>query len=73
MLALIGTFKDEQPIVREIATWLVAGGMYEYVDDEGEAYMDSLRNEWPEATDDDITRGHNLAYAVAKTVKRGTN
>jgi hypothetical protein len=31
--------------------------------------MDALRMEWPEATEEEITFGHNLALAVAEVVK----
>ncbi len=33
------------------------------------AYMDALRRRWPEATNEEIARGVNLAVAVAETVK----
>jgi hypothetical protein len=76
MLALIDTFKDEPPLIREIAARVVFGFEEEesfYEDDDMEeedaALMDALRREWPEATDEEITRGFNLAVAVAETVK----
>jgi hypothetical protein len=36
---------------------------------EDATYMDALRMEWPEATEEEITFGHNLALAVAEVVK----
>ncbi len=72
MLALIETFTDESPLIREIATRVVFGLEEEdtYIEDEEDAaLMDALHRQWPEATDEEITRGFNLAVAVAETVK----
>jgi hypothetical protein len=71
MLALIDTYKDEPPLIREIAARVVSG--FEKKDaledddmeDEDAALVDALHRQWPEAT----TRGFNLAVAVAETVK----
>jgi hypothetical protein len=71
-LALINAFVDEPQLIREIATWCITANAYHTMDgDEAEdaAYMDALRMEWPEATEEEITFGHNLALAVAEVVK----
>ena len=73
MMALIDTFADESPLVREMARWVVSGKNDDAIDadtdDTDAAYMDALRRRWPEATDEEIARGVNLAAAVAETVK----
>ena len=74
MLALIATFTNESALVREIAARIVMQDdgcdESELEDDEDQdvVYFDALRRRFPEATDDEITRGHNLVVAVAKTV-----
>jgi hypothetical protein len=73
MLALIDTYKDEPPLIREIAARVVfdLGEEDTYIEDEEDAaLMDALRRQWPAATDEEITRGFNLAVAVAETVKQ---
>ena len=73
VMALIDTFADESPLVREMAGWIVSGKIDVAIDadtdDTDAAYMDALRRRWPEATDEEITHGFNLAVAVAETVK----
>jgi hypothetical protein len=72
MLAVIETFTDEPPLIREIAARVVFGLEEEdtYIEDEEDAaLMDALRRQWPAATDEEIELGFNLALAVAKTVK----
>ena len=73
MLALIDTFADESPLVREMAGWVVSGKNDDAIDadtdDNDAAYMDALRRHWPEATDEEIARGFNLSLAVAEAVK----
>jgi hypothetical protein len=71
-LALINAFVDEPQLIRDIATWCITANAYPTMDgDEAEdaTYMDALRIEWPEATEEEITLGHNLALAVAEVVK----
>jgi len=73
MLALIDTYKHEPPLIREIAARVVfdLGEEDTYIEDEEDAaLMDALRRQWPEATDEEITRGFNLAVTVAETVKQ---
>jgi hypothetical protein len=76
MLALIDTYKDEPPLIREIAARVVFGfeeedAFFENdMEDEDAALVDALHRQWPEATDEEITRGFNLAVAVAETVKQ---
>jgi hypothetical protein len=69
MMALIDTFANESPLVREIAGWVVSGKIDDAIDadtdDTDAACMDALRRRWPEATDEEITRGFNLSVAVA--------
>jgi hypothetical protein len=71
MLALIDTFADESPLV--MAGWVVSGKNDDAIDadtdDNDAACMDALRRHWPEATDEEITRGSNLSLAVAEAVK----
>ena len=73
VMALIDTFADKSPLVREMAGWVVSGkndvAIDADTDDKDAAYMDALRRRWPEATDEEIERGLNLAVAVAETVK----
>ena len=73
MLSLIDTFTDEAPIVREIAAWLVCNEIWEVMDedaeDESAAYMDALRKQYPQATDDEITLGHNMMVAVGEAAR----
>ena len=73
MMALIDTSADESPLVREIAGWVVSGKIDDAIDadtdDTDAAYMDALRRRWPEATDEEITRGFNLSVAVAEAAK----
>ena len=73
MLALIDTFADESPLVREMAGWVVSGKNDDAIDadtdDNDAAYMDALRRHWPEAADEEIVRGFNLSLAVAEAVK----
>ena len=73
MMALIDTFADELPLVREIAGWVVSGKIDYAIDadtdDMDAAYMDALRRRWPEATDEEITRGFNLSVAVVEAAK----
>jgi hypothetical protein len=41
-----------------------------YVEDEEDAALiDVLHRQWPEATDEEVTRGFNLALAVVEKVK----
>jgi hypothetical protein len=72
-MALIDTFADESPVVRVLGGWVVSGKIGVAIDadtdDKDAAYMDALRRRWPEATDEEIARGLNLAVAVAETVK----
>ena len=65
--------KSKSPVVQEIARWLVCG----YSENWGFAaantnsallqsgFMDDLRDVWPEATDEHIRRGLELAVAAA--------
>jgi hypothetical protein len=73
VMALIDTFADVSPLVREMAGWVLSGkndvAIDADTDDKDAAYMDALRRRWPEATDEEIARGLNLAVAVAETVK----
>jgi hypothetical protein len=76
MLALIDTFTDEPPLIREIAARVVFGLAEENTfieDEEDAALMDALRRQWPEATDEEITHGFNLAVAVAERVESESN
>jgi hypothetical protein len=71
-LALINAFTDEPQLIREIATWCITANAYDTIDgDEAEdpTYMDALRAQWHEATEDEITLGHELALAVVEVVK----
>jgi hypothetical protein len=71
-LALINAFTDEPQLIREIATWCITANAYDTIDgDEAEdtTYMDALRAQWHEATEDEITLGHKLALAVVEVVK----
>jgi len=72
MMALIDTFADESPLVREMAGF-VSGKNDDAIDadtdDNDAAYMDALRRHWPEATDEEVARGFNLSLAVAEAVK----
>ena len=56
VMALIDTFADESPLVREMAGWVVSGkndvAIDADTDDKDAAYMDALRRRWPEATDE---------------------
>ena len=73
VMALIDTFADVSPLVREMAGWVLSGkndvAIDADTDDKDAAYMDALRRRWPEATDEEIARGLSLAVAVAETVK----
>jgi hypothetical protein len=71
-LALINAFTDEPQLIREIATWCITANAYDTIDgDEAEdpTYMDALRAQWHEATEDEITLGHELALAVVEVIK----
>ena len=71
-LALINAFTDEPRLIREIATWCITANAYDTIDDdeaEDTTYMDALRAQWHEATEDEITLGHKLALAVVEVVK----
>src|SRR5262245_29898076 len=71
-LALINAFTDEPQLIREIATWCITANAYDTIDgDEANdpTYMDALRAQWHEATEDEITLGHKLALAVVEVVK----
>jgi hypothetical protein len=71
-LALINAFTDEPQLIREIATWCITANAYDTIDgDEAEdtTYMDALRAQWHDATEDEITLGHKLALAVVEVVK----
>jgi hypothetical protein len=73
VMALIDTFADESPLVRDMAEWIASGkndvAIDADTDDKDAAYMDALRRQWPEASDEEITRGFNLAVAVSDTLK----
>jgi hypothetical protein len=59
-------------MVRDIAKWCIIANAYDTIDDdeaEDPMYLDALRAEWPEAAEEVITLGHNLALAVVKVVK----
>ena len=71
-LALINAFTDEPQLIREIATWCITANAYDTIDgDEAQdpTYMDALRAQWHEATEDEITLGHKLALAVVEVAK----
>ena len=71
-LALINAFTDEPQLIRAIATWCITANAYDTIDDdeaEDTTYMDALRAQWHEATEDEITLGHKLALAVVEVVK----
>jgi hypothetical protein len=56
-----------------MAEWIASGkndvAIDADTDDKDAAYMDALRRQWPEASDEEITRGFNLAVAVSDTLK----
>jgi hypothetical protein len=59
-----------------MAGWVVSGkndvAIDADTDDKDAVYMDALRRRWPEATDEEITRGFNLSVAVADAAKSAT-
>lgn len=68
MMALIDTSADESPLVREIAGWVVSGKIDDAIDaDTDAAYMDALRRRWPEATDEEITRGFQSQRSCSRS------
>ena len=71
-LALINAFTDEPQLIRDIATWFVTANAYDTIDGDeakGPTYMDALRTQWHEATEDEITLGHKLALAAVEVAK----
>ena len=76
MLALIDNVTDASEIAREIAVWVLAGDDREdpldadlssaMNDEDDVAYLKALVRRWPDATGDDVSRGYDLAIAVAK-------
>jgi hypothetical protein len=73
VLALVNAFVDEPQLIREIATWCIIANAYDTILDREEAedaiYLDAIRAEWPEAAEDEINLGHNLALAVVEVIK----
>jgi hypothetical protein len=72
MLELISTFTGEDPVVREIAKWIVSdddllAGAEDA--DDADDFMNALRERWPKASDEDIARGVNMSTAVAEALK----
>jgi len=75
-LALINAFTDEPQLIREIAKWCITANAYDTINGNeanDPTYMDSLRAQWHEATEDEITLGHKLALAVVEVVKAPTD
>ena len=72
ILNLINACEDEPQLAREIAKWCIIANAYDTIDDEeaeDPMYLDALRAEWPEAAEEVIALGHNLALAVVQVVK----
>jgi hypothetical protein len=73
MLAMINEQQGEPPVVCEIARWFVCGYSANWtveVESMDRAvlqpgFLDDLRDVWPEATDEHIRRGLDLAVAAA--------
>jgi hypothetical protein len=64
---VMGRDPDSEAIMEEIGELKRLGRWDEEA--ESEAMMAAFRKQWPEATDEEITRGIKLAVAVAETVK----
>jgi len=71
MLAIIDERAASEPMVREVARWCALALIAE---DRGcdevisAVFIQALRERWPEATEDEVTRGFNLATAASETV-----
>ena len=72
-LTLINALADEPQLVREIATWCIIANAYDTITEREEAEdaicLDTIRAEWPDAEEYEITLGHNLALAVVEVIK----
>jgi len=72
ILALINAFADEPLLIRKIATWCIIANAYDTIMEREEAEdaicLDAIRAEWPEAGEDEISLGHNLALAVVEVI-----
>jgi hypothetical protein len=72
VLDMIDTFVNEDPVVREIAKWVVSEDSDALLSEDADTEagsMNSLREQWPEASDEDILRGFNLSIAAAEALK----
>ena len=79
MLALIDNATEASETARQLARWVLAGDESDdpidaelsatLNDEDDDAYLNALRRRWPEATEDDITCGHDIAIAVAKVTQ----
>ena len=78
MLAKLETMEGPPEMVRRLAREMLnALDSLDYDDEDAEdeddqdaAYMDALRRQWPEASDDEIENAHALLVAVADEVKQ---